>query len=663
MLLLEKKDLSPTAHRRILILEWFAVDNDRNYIGRIFETNLLLKELSSMLDNNDVHTLIYVEGPKGIGKKTLLKQAWSSPLLQLPKTLRVPILCNKTTSGKSFLNEISDYITCNEQTFAPAITSFRKDLSQSLRESTETAAIVDNKEEIPLNDDMLIDLWVECFFRHFIRQPDNSKGLQILFEFYDFESLSFPLKELIFRLLIHPLADQKANPGIRFYLTGETPISELKSYENGWDIFADNILEIKLNPFTEEDVLQWVTEQDHPKDIATRLYKESKGTPGNFHELAEKIVDEEHSGNWLLQAEKLLKDFKSEQQIMLCQAALLPIISATNLELFVSSDHASKLMQLLPGSRRLNLKETDSGLRLPKEIQKSLQVWYQKNHPERYRLDTIKAGSFQQVAALLPNTKDREVFKNLYNFNYFNQNVLSEIYGDAQANILMEYVEKRHHLFEHTKDNHRISPSTRKILDNFYDAISYNTDKDEIQRINLVWQKKREDILNGKNKTEERITKQEDSINKLKKEIRTIQADLTERKDRLERIKQRYENRPQQRALHSGKVGGSALMLITGIALLYIGIFFSDTLPLFYAIIGLLLTFASVFFAKHLRPQTTPHNQHRTPLNTDAAEKSMQFLKLKKNQLQVKLGAFTSNIQRYKNEIRDFEAQLREPYS
>jgi hypothetical protein len=639
------------------------VNNDRNYIGRTSETNILLKELSSTLENNDVHTLIYVEGPQGIGKKTLLKQAWNSPLLQLPKILRVPILCNKTTSGKSFLNDISDYLTCNEQTFAPAITSFRKDFSQSLRENTETAAIVDNKEEIPLNDDMLIDLWVECFFRHFIRQPDNSKGLQILFEFYDFENLPIPFKELVFRLLINPLADQKANPGIRFYLTGETPISELKSYANGWDIFAESLLEIKLAPFTENEVLQWVTEQDHPKDITTRLYQESKGIPGNLYTLADKIVDEEHSDDWLTQAETLLKDFKSEQQIMLCQAALLPIISATNLELFVTPDHALKLMQLLPGNRRLNLRQTDSGLRLPKEIQKSLQVWYQKNHPERYRLDTIKAASFQQVAALLPNTKDREVFKTLYNFNYFNHSVLSEIYGDAQATLLMDYVEKRHHLFEHTKDNHRISPSTRKILDSFYDATSYKTDNDEIQRINMAWQKKRDDILDGKNKTEERINKQEDSINKLKKEIRTIQADLTDRKDRLERMKQRYENRPQQRTLHSGKVGGSALMLITGIALLYIGIFFSDTLPLFYAIIGLLLTFASVFFAKHLRPQTTPHNAHRTPLNTEAAEKSMQFLTLKKNQLQVKLGAFTSNIQRYKNEIRDLEAQLREPYS
>lgn len=635
------------------------------FIGRDVESNLLLKELGSGLGTTAVHPVINLYGEKGSGRRSLLQFVWESPLTRMPTTLRVRLDCSTLTEDANLATTLSETLESNDKKLTPVITLFRKEYAQSLRDYTDSASAAESQENNSIGADMQLDIWMETFFQHFVRHPDNTRGLQLLIELDDFDLLSENLKDLIIRLLIQPLSEQHLDPQARFIVTGKKPLKQSPDLLKCWSIFGNGPQDIELKPFTLSEVSQWVREHDHPEDISPRLLDESRGLPGNLDSAAEHIIETEHSQGWLAIAEKVLAPLPREQQRMLCQAALLPIITENNLSIFVNAEQARNIMRLLPSNTQLKFRDTGRGLRFPKELQRSLQKWYEKNFPAEYRIDNAKAAAFTELISILPETKDRETLNRLSIFNYFNNEVLTEIYGSALARQLIEYVESHSNLFEHTTGNHRISPNIRKALETFNKVSSFQADAEDLKRVANAWHKRREEILSGKSKTEERLQNQEKNIDALKNDIRKIQHDLLDRKERLENLKKRYNSMPLQSPRDTNKsMGSSVAMQLLGVALLYVGIFFSDTLPLAYAVVGILLIFAGLFLqSKHLRPQTSTTTQHKAPLNTENAEKNMQFLNLKKNQLQVKLGAFTSNVQRYKNELREFDALLREPYS
>lgn len=634
----------------------------KTFIGRRSELDLLIKELSRMNTSRNEKRLITLTGPVGVGKRSLLTAFWKGREENLP--------CLRVSPGKGevqseegeigWVHRLTDGLQANQATLELAVTQMRARWE-------EAAAELSSGEESSMGNlhtfDTALSTWVEIFSELFILHPAHRQNLQIIFEIHDFDQFSVGARQSLSALLGQPLSRYRVSPDIRFLLTCQQSPKHSYDLHTYWKPFVDHYQELAVAPLTVEEVAAWLDAEELPSDIAESLHKRTEGMPGKLPEAAEALLDELNREKWIEQASALLKGKSDSQVLGLCRAALLGEISEDSLRVFMDAPQAREFVKWVSTRPELRLRTQGGAFFLPRELQRAFVRFFEHSYAADYKRDKVKAVAFAEALEALGPPTDRKMLTQLAPFTYFNREVLAEIHGTA-SRFLIEFAENSPGRFDHRNGNFKINNATRRLLDRYLSITRQEPGEDLSRRINECWARARENILARRAQAEAQLKGQEKAMEDVRRAMLKLQKEMQAERDKMQRLLNPAEDRRSRHSAGGKSVGGSVLLQIVGVGILYVSLLMVEKFTVVYAGVGVAFIFAGLFLQTKKSPVTAPSSGTSKPVvNTAAFEKNLEFMGHKQTQLQNKIKALRGKFQQNQAEIREFDSLLREPYS
>lgn len=627
---------------------------DELYVGHEKQLLHIVEELHPRAPDSRLSTpptlLLHIVGAPGSGKKTLVRRAWGE--IAKGETPRVLFTIRATDE------DLTDRILSDAQANRSYLQETLERISGEINAQSKRLAEVGK----PLPDEARLTLWSDLVEQKLVDDPRNNRDLQLVFALTDFLAFPQPMRETIARAI--PRANSPVDCRLIVTSQNGTKQEEILRY------FPERtpIEEVPLPPLGPDEIEQWLQEKKLPVDFSAEVYKRCKGMPGRLESAAAEVVQEQQERMLIIAAEGALKDAPESLYPALCSAAVLPEITQQTLQILMTKEDASATMQYL---RRCDWPESGwrnnafvAGAPTRQALVKYLMV---KFKPVYAKVAPI-AQEFTKIHEIIPGAALRDALVRLSLFNYFNEALLKEI-APAEAEQLIAAVKENPACFENTGSNYKVKTDVRQATEAYIKLAKINVPTEDKTRIASAWEARRRKIMEQMTSSEEKVRRDSTTLSTLQGQIKQIVGNIDTELDKINRLRRKSQRKAQEatrphtpnRGLQIGRLAMQGL----GTVIIYVSILISSKTSLIYAALGVGLIIGGLFVkGGMLAPVRAPVNPSQVSTgDIEKHERSLHFLNIKRTQMESRQNLMAMNIAREKSALKEFDKQLREPYS
>jgi hypothetical protein len=627
---------------------------DELYVGHEKQLLHLVEELRPRTADSRLSTpptlLLHILGAPGSGRKTLIRRTWG----EIAKGETPRVLFTIRATDENLTDRILSDAVANRSYLQETLETITGEINAQSKRLAEAGR--------PLPDEARLTLWSDLVEQKLVDDPRNNRDLQLVFALTDFLAFPPPMRETIARAI--PRANAPVD--CRLIVTGQngTKQEELLRY------FPERtpLEEVPLLPLTVDEVEQWLQEKKLPVDFATEVYKRCKGMPGRLESSAAEVAQEQQERMLIIMAEGAMKDAPDSLYPALCSSAVLPEITHQTLQILMTNDEAAATMQFL---RRCDWQESGwrgnafvAGAQIRQALVKYMMV---KFKPVYAKVAPI-AQEFSKIHAIIPGAPLRDALVRLSQFNYFNEALLKEIIP-AEAEKLVAAVKENPACFENTGSNYKIKADARQATEAYIKLAKINVPAEEKTRIAAAWEARRRKIMEQMTSSEEKVRRDTATLSALQGQLKQIVGNIDSELDKINRLRRKSQRKAQEAAKpHAPSRGlqiGRLAMQGLGTVIIYISILISTKTSLLYAALGVGLIIGGLFVkGGMLAPVRAPMNPGQiSTVDIEKHERNLHFLNIKRNQMESRQNSTAVNIAKEKSALKEFDKQLREPYS
>jgi len=623
------------------------------YIGHETQLRDLAEALSVSIPNADKAPALFfhVSGPPGAGKQCFLNRLWDRLSGgEVPRLFFT--LSPSPEEDLDFAAQLVRGAKTNRSYLGETIKAIGSSI-QLQNEHLEEAGR-------PLPTEARLTMWADMVEQQLIEDPKNNRNLQIIIALPDFPAFAPQIQEMLARLF--PRKTESVD--CRIIVT-----SALK--ETGAQLqklFPERMPpeEVSLPALTIDEVEQWAQAKQFPHEFVPELYQRCGGLPGRLDMTAQEVKLEQQERVLIIQAEELLAQFNQNEREWVCMAAMLPEINVETLQAVLTDDQASMTMLALRQSNWPDGTWRERTLCLGEQTRVALIKYLERKYVKSFRKIIPVAEQLGAIHKAIPSGEHREILARLTAFNYFNNDLLREVMGPL-ADQAIEVVSAHQGYFENSGSNMRMRQDIRHAAENYIKLIKYEIPDAEKRKISAAWDQKRDQILAAMANSEEKIKAESDALETIHSQIKRLSGEIDNESVNLNRLRRRA--RQKQEAPPSGSSSKNPVWQIVmqalGFVILYISILLSSRASLFYAAVGIGLMFGGLFIKGGMlaHATVTPDMTASPSDGLDKHERNLHFLNLKRGQLQTRHNLAALSIARERSAVKEFDKQLREPYS
>jgi hypothetical protein len=594
--------------------------------------------------------LFHINGPAGVGKKTLIRRIWS----EIAKGEVPRILFTLRAVEEKIVEKLISDALANRSYLQDAITEIGGEIEAQSKRLADAGR--------PLPEEARLTLWFDLVEQKLVEEGKNNRDLQLIFALPDFFALPQPLREAVARGL------PRANEGVDCRVIVTSPSSSTQ--EEIQKLFPERtpIDDMPLAPLDIDNVGEWLQANKIQLDYTDEIYKRSGGLPGNLEHVASDVVREHQEKILILLAQETLKDTPENMQRQLCAAALLPEITQQTLQILMTPEESAATMQYL---RVCDW--PDSGWRgtafvAGDNIRKSLAGYMLAKFKPDYGRCAPLASEFGKIGKLLPTAELRDTLVALSPFNYFNEALLRELMPE-RAEAMISLVHANPSLFEFTSANYKLKSETRQAVEAYAKLAKIVMPTDLKPKISSAWEARRRSIMDQMTTSEDKIKRNTDTFSTLQTQIKQIAGEIDSELGKLTKYRRRNQGRTEEttKSKTSGRglqIGRLAMQGV-GTIIIYISILLSSKESLIYAAFGVGLIIGGLFVKGGMLAPVRATVRSGLSMTDDIEkhERSLHFLNIKKSQLESRQNLVAGNIAKEKSALKEFDKQLREPYS
>jgi len=627
---------------------------DEIYVGHDKQLLQLVDELRPRTPDSPLtappYLLFHVTGASGAGKKTLVRRLWN----EIAKGEVPRILFTLRASEENITENLLSAARANRSYLDEALANIAAEINAQSKRLADAGR--------PLPDEARLTLWSDLVEQKLIDEPRNNRDLQIVFALTDFLSIPQPLREAIARGL--PRGNSSVD--CRLIVTSPSGVKQDEILK----LFPERtpVEDMPIPALSLEELEEWLLEKKLPGEFAPEIYKRTKGLPGELESVANAVVLEQQERMLIIMAESALADAPESMHPFLCMSAILPEISQQTLQILMTAEEAASTMQIL---RRCDW--PDSGWRnnsfvAGAQIRQALSKYLTAKFKNVYAKVAPIAQEFARIHEVLPSAKLRDGLVKLGQFNYFNEGLLREILP-ATADELVAVIKEYPGCFEDTGSNLKLKPETRLAVEAYIKLAKITIPTEEKATIASAWETRRRKIMEQMAASEEKVKRDSGSLTTLQGQIKQVVGGIDTELNKLNRLRRKSQRKTEEasrptapgRGLQIGRLAMQGL----GTIIIYVSILVSSKSSLIYAALGVGLIIGGLFVKGGiLAPVRAPADNHPVASDTlDKHEKSLHFLNIKRSQLESRQKLVAMNIAKEKSALKEFDKQLREPYS
>ena len=596
--------------------------------------------------------LFNVNGPAGSGKRTLIKRLWAQV-----STGEVPRIL--FTINPAETDDIAERLLADAKTNR----SYLDDTLEKI--TTELQGQAKRLEDAgrPLPPEARLTLLSEMIEQRLIDDPSNGHNLQILFALPELLALPQPQRETIARLLPRGTT----NVDCRVIVTTPSPGSQ----DDLTKLFPERVPvgDVPLPILSPEEVEAWILGKKIAQEFAAAIYQRSGGLPGRLEHCALEVMRERQERMLTLMAEDALTGLDDNQKQLLCLAVLLPDVNQVTLRVLMSAEDAQATMQLVRHSDWPESGWQDTSFIVGKQIRQALIKYLEAHYPQAARKAAPQAEQFAQIHTLIPTSAQREALARLSAFNYFNDSLLREVMPTV-ADATMRIVQETPGYFENSGSNFKLKPEVRQAVESYIKMVDYTIPDEDRAKIAASWDARRRKIMDLIVTSEAKAKRETDSLNLVQVQIKQLSVSIDGELDRINRMRRKSQRKTRSQnessaAGHGMQIGRLA-MQIAGFVIIYLSFLFYSRTTLIYAAVGVGLILGALFVKGGVLAHASAASSDdapASPVDIDKHEKNLHFLNIKRGQLESRQNIVASSIAREKTALKEFDKQLREPYS
>jgi hypothetical protein len=593
--------------------------------------------------------LFHVTGPKGAGKSCLLRRLWS--IVSPGEVPRVMFTLNPTVDVDYASWLLSDVRT-NRSNLDEAIRLIAANIEGQSARLEEAGR--------PLPAEARLTLWSDMVEQILMEEPRNNRGLQIIVALPDLFSLPAPQ----IHLLARQMPRRTANVDCRIIIT-----SNLKAAGEDLNMLFPERMppeEVPLPALTIDEVETWTRVRQLPYDFVPEIYQLCGGLPGRLEKAASDVLQERQDRSLLQMAEHALEGLNEVQIQNVCMAAMLPEINAYTLLVLMPEEQVDATLLALRKNDWPDSAWKDRSLIAGEQIRAALVKFLERNFPKIYRKALPAAEKFAKIHRAIPSAEHREILARLSAFNYFNDALIREVMGPL-ADDVHRLASSNPGYFENTGSNMRLKQEVKQAVSAYIEIVQIEIPEAEKRKISAAWEKKRLGILDSMVRSEEKIKKESDALGAIQGQIKRLSGEIESEADNLNRMRRKSQ---RQKAVPVKNPGSKnpiwqILMQAIGFVILYIGILLSSRTSLLYAAVGIGFICGGLFIKGGMlaAPAASPDMPDKPSEEFDKHERNLHFLHLKRGQLESRQNLAALSIARERSALKEFDKQLREPYS
>jgi len=612
-----------------------------------------LRSRASVLPSAPSRSLVInIEGPPKAGKRTFVRRLWEN--LEKGEIPRILFTLDPSDTEKIAENFLAEAKT-NRSYLEDAIVEISSDFQEQIQHLENAGKSLPGESRLTV--------FAELVEQNLVENISVNRDLQIIFALPDFLTLAQNWRDALSRQ-IHRGTDKV---DCRIILT--TPALELR--EDVIKQFPDRmpILDIQLPPLMLEEVEQWLIGRQLSMELTAEVYNRFGGLPGNLEHVALEVIHEREEKLLAALAENALHDLQANEKTLLCLAAMLPEINERTLLVTMKEPEARLVMERL---RALDLPDSEwkaDKFVLGQKIQHALVKYLEKHDSQVYRKALPQTEQFVRICEIIPSSQHREMLARLSVFNYFNEALLREL-SPTTADELVRLIVENPAYFENSGSNFKLKNEVRQIIENYIKITGFVIPGEDRAKIASAWEARRKKIMEAMTLSELKIKKDSDALSTLQTQIKQTSSGIDKELDRINRFKrsaQRKDNEHSKNQDSDTKLQISRIaMLVVGFTILYLSLLFYTKTSLIYAAVGFGLMIGALFVRSNILVKAKVSNTVASPPNpseVEAYNKNLHFMNIKKSQLESKQNIMALSIAREKTALKEFDKQLREPYS
>lgn len=425
---------------------------------------------------------------------------------------------------------------------------------------------------------------------------------------------------------------------------------------------GNRVIKMKLRPLRSAECAEIAVMTGATSPDGDNLRTLSGGNPGRLLQIlknkpatgmnpdASMNTDEEQSP--LIQS---LDGFSPEETEYLFRGAYLPVISKNSLGLFCNPRQASLSYNWIKNAGNLAEVLPGNALALLKEVRDQALALHAKLRPEESAEWSSRAETHLAFEQLFPNPRSRWIPIRLSSFQSFDKKVLSQLFGDEEADRIIDFVDQNPDVFEEYLGYYKFRPEFQGVVSG-YKSVNGIEEEDEtlLALITETWMQRKSEIESKRNELEaERenihselgsIDKKIDALNGLKANLLTSFLNPQSRKPKLE-----------------VSLSVAPVLLILGLITIAVSLAFRDLFGPYHAAAGIALALFGFFW-----PSTKWQSQHQASesggMDRFAIETQQRMLGLKLMGLNTRKGRLKVSMEEIDEGIAKIDVSLEQPY-
>ena len=598
--------------------------------------------------------LFNIVGPDGSGRRTLIKRVWDE--ISTTEVPRVLFTINPTDS-EDVAERILDDSQTNRSYLDDALEQINNEIAGQAKRLEQAGR--------PLPPEARLTLLTDLIEQHLVEDPHNNRNLQLLFALPQVLTLPQNLKDALARQL--PRGNQTVDCRVLVTTAPGSPAAELSK------LFPERtpVDEVKLTPLEPEDIETWLRTKQVPMEFSTEIYQRSGGLPGKLAATVEMVMRERQERLLMIMAEEAIEGASEEEAKWLCAATLLPEINQRTLRIVLSEEQASATMQIL---HRCDWPE--SGWKgtcfvAGPQVREALCKYMQAHFPKEFHDASGPAEQFARIHAAIPSDAHRDALVRLGIFNFCNEELLREVLPDMAGEV-MQVVKSAPGYFESSGSNFKLRPEVRQAIEAYMKLASITIPEEDRAKIAQAWENRRGKIMEKMAASEDKIRREGTALEGIQTQIKQMAGGIDKELDKLNKLRRKSQMKrdPDEQSKHHEGGGGIQIwrlgLQVAGVIIIYFSLMFFSKTSLIYIAAGFALIFIGLFMKSGLLGRATAKQTAQGPVlqdDLDRHEKNLHFMNIKRGQLESRQNLVAASIAREKSMLKEFDKQLREPYS